>query len=61
VPERPGAVVLADVDAPEAGAAAFAAGVEVHELVPGEVNLEEVFLRLTGGHTDVPTAGEVAA
>ena len=58
---RPGAVVLADVEAPEAGGAAFAAGVEVHELVPGEVNLEEVFLRLTGGHTDVPTAGEAAA
>lgn len=61
VPNRPGAVVLQDVDAADAGAAAFAAGVEVHELVPGEVNLEEVFLRLTGGHTGVPTAGEVAA
>ncbi len=61
VPGRPGAVVLQDVEAAEAGAAAFAAGVEVHELVPGEVNLEEVFLRLTGGHTGVPTAGEVAA
>lgn len=60
-PNRPGGVVLQDVDAAEAGAAAFAAGVEVHELVPGEVNLEEVFLRLTGGHTGVPTAGEVAA
>jgi ABC-2 type transport system ATP-binding protein len=61
VPDRPGAVVLADVDAPEAGAAAFAAGLEVHELVPGEVNLEQVFLTLTGGSTDAPTAGEVAA
>ena len=61
VPNRPGAVVLQDVDPAEAGAAAFAAGVEVHELVPGEVNLEEVFLRLTGGHTGVPTAGVVAA
>ncbi len=61
VPERPGAVLLQDVDAAEAGGAAFAAGVEVHELVPGEVNLEDVFLRLTGGHTDIPTAGEVAA
>ena len=61
VPDRPGAVLLEDVDAAEAGGAAFAAGVEVHELVPGEVNLEDVFLRLTGGHTGVPTAGEVAA
>ena len=61
VPDRPGAVLLQDVDAAEAGGAAFAAGVEVHELVPGEVNLEDVFLRLTGGNTGAPTAGEVAA
>lgn len=61
VPERPGAVVLQDVDAAEAGAAAFAAGLEVHELVPSEVNLEEIFLRLTGASTDAPTAPEVAA
>jgi len=61
VPGRPGAVVLQDVGAAEAGSAAFAAGVEVHELVPGEVNLEEVFLRLTGGRAGVPTAGPVAA
>ena len=61
VPGRPGAVWLQDVEATEAGAAAFAAGVEVHELVPGEVNLEDVFLRLTGGHTGAPAAAEVAA
>jgi len=53
--------VLQDVDAAEAGAAAFAAGLEVHELVPGEVNLEEVFLRLTGVDTAAPTAPGVAA
>lgn len=58
---RPGAYVLQDVDAAEAGAAAFAAGLEVHELVPGEVNLEEVFLRLTGVDTAAPTAPGVAA
>lgn len=61
VPDRPGALVLADVDAPEAGAAAFAAGIEVHELVPGVVNLEHIFLHLTGGSTDAPAAREVAA
>ncbi|GEN78337.1 ABC transporter ATP-binding protein [Actinotalea fermentans] len=61
VPGRTGAVWLQDVEAHEAGAAAFAAGVEVHELVPGEVNLEDVFLRLTGGHTGAPAAAEVAA
>jgi ABC-2 type transport system ATP-binding protein len=61
VPGRPDALLIADVTAAEAGAAAFAAGVEVHELVPGEVNLEEVFLRLTNGDTDAPSAPEVAA
>lgn len=61
VPDRPGAVVLQDVDAAEVGAAAFAAGLEVHELVPGEVNLEEIFLRLTGASTDAPAARGVAA
>ncbi len=61
VPGRPGALLLQDVDAAEAGAAAFAAGLEVHELVPGVLNLEEVFLRLTGAGTDAPTAPGVAA
>ena len=45
----PGAatVVLRDVDAATVGAAAFAAGLELHELASRDVGLEDVFLRLT--------------
>lgn len=48
VPGRPGTLDVDDVDAPSAGRAAFAAGIELHELSPTSVGLEDVFLRLTG-------------
>ncbi|WP_225753698.1 ABC transporter ATP-binding protein [Actinotalea sp. Marseille-Q4924] len=48
VPGRPGALEVDDVDAPAVGRVAFAAGVELHELTPTVVGLEDVFLRLTG-------------
>ena len=41
---------LVDVPAAEIGAAAFAAGVELHQLASRGVGLEDVFLRLTGGN-----------
>jgi ABC-2 type transport system ATP-binding protein len=43
-----GTVVLRDVDAASVGAAAFAAGVELHELTRRDVGLEDLFLQLTG-------------
>ena len=46
---RPGRVVLRDVDAASVGAAAFAAGLELHELTTQETGLEDVFLQLTNG------------
>jgi ABC-2 type transport system ATP-binding protein len=46
---RPGTVVVRDVPAAEIGAAAFAAGLELHELATHSVGLEEVFLRLVAG------------
>lgn len=46
---RPDALLLADVTPAEVGAAAFAAGLELHELAPRDVGLEDVFLDLTGG------------
>jgi ABC-2 type transport system ATP-binding protein len=39
--------------APEVGAAAFAAGVELHELVAERPDLENVFLELTAGKADI--------
>ena len=48
-PGRPDAVLLHEVPATEVGAAAFGAGLELHELSPQDVGLEDVFLRLTGG------------
>ncbi|TNC40507.1 ABC transporter ATP-binding protein [Mumia zhuanghuii] len=52
---------VADVAAAQVGAAAYAAGVELHALTQTEVELEDVFLRLTG-QTDQPDAvQEVAA
>lgn len=57
VPGRPEAVLLREVPAAEVGAAAFAAGVELHELSAQDVGLEDVFLRLT---SQVP-AGELGA
>ena len=40
--------VVPDVEAAEVGAAAHAAGVELHQLTTRGVDLEQVFLRLTG-------------
>ncbi|NTW38307.1 MAG: ATP-binding cassette domain-containing protein [Cellulomonadaceae bacterium] len=54
-PGRPDAVVLRDLDAATVGAAAFAAGIELHELTSREVGLEDVFLQLTGGATGPST------
>ncbi|MDF1603552.1 ATP-binding cassette domain-containing protein [Nocardioides sp. YIM 152315] len=42
-------LVVAGVPAAEIGAAAYAAGIELHQLVSRGVGLEDVFLRLTGG------------
>jgi ABC-2 type transport system ATP-binding protein len=42
----PGTVVVRRVRAAEIGARAFAAGLELHELAPRDVGLEETFLRL---------------
>ncbi|MCU1431967.1 MAG: transporter ATP-binding protein [Actinotalea sp.] len=47
-PAQAGTVVLRDVDAASVGAAAFAAGVELHELTRRDVGLEDLFLQLTG-------------
>ncbi|MGH1561532.1 ABC transporter ATP-binding protein [Mumia sp. DW29H23] len=54
---------VADVSAAEVGAAAFGAGVELHALTQQEIELEDVFLSLTGQSTDAATTGtpEVAA
>jgi ABC-2 type transport system ATP-binding protein len=41
-------LVVADVPAAEIGGAAYAAGVELHQLTSRDVGLEDVFLRLTG-------------
>jgi len=43
-----GVAVIHRVTAPEIGARAFAAGLELHELVPRDVGLEGIFLRLVG-------------
>lgn len=56
-----GRLELRDVTASEVGAAAFAAGLELHELSTQEVGLEDVFLELTGQAgvraTGAPTTG----
>jgi len=44
---RDGVATVAGITAAEAGAAAFAAGVELHELAPIGESLESLFLRLT--------------
>ena len=44
----PGSLLISDVDPASVGAAAFAAGVELHELAGRDVGLEDIFLRLTG-------------
>jgi ABC-2 type transport system ATP-binding protein len=43
-----GVAVIHRITAPEIGARAFAAGLELHELVPRDVGLEDIFLRLVG-------------
>lgn len=48
VVERPGALMIKDVDTATVGAAAFAAGLELHELATQDLTLEDVFLQLTG-------------
>ena len=47
---------MRDVDAWVVGAAAFRAGVELHELASRDVGLEDIFLRLTAD----PTQGGAA-
>ena len=44
-----GALLVTGLDAPAVGAAAFRAGVELHELMSERPDLEEVFLELTKG------------
>ncbi len=44
-----GVLMLSGVSAPEVGAAALRAGVELHELVAERRDLEDVFLELTAG------------
>jgi len=53
---RPGAVTIPGITAAEAGHAAFAAGVELHELSTDVVDLEDAFLRLTAEPGE-PTEG----
>ncbi|HEY8472707.1 MAG TPA: ATP-binding cassette domain-containing protein [Natronosporangium sp.] len=48
-PGRDGVLLVTGVDAPEVGAAALRAGVELHELVTERPDLERVFLELTAG------------
>ncbi|MCW2831590.1 MAG: transporter ATP-binding protein [Aeromicrobium sp.] len=50
-----GHLELSGASAADVGAVAFRAGLELHTLVDGAVDLEAVFLRLTG--QDRPTAG----
>jgi ABC-2 type transport system ATP-binding protein len=46
-PRDPQTVALGGVDAATVGTAAFAAGLELHELAPLDVGLEQIFLELT--------------
>ncbi|HEY3438339.1 MAG TPA: ABC transporter ATP-binding protein [Actinotalea sp.] len=48
-PANPGSVLIHDVGPQEVGAAAFRAGLELHELTQRDVGLEDVFLQLTEG------------
>jgi ABC-2 type transport system ATP-binding protein len=48
-----GSLLLAGVDGPVVGAAALAAGVELHELVAERPDLERVFLELTQGKATI--------
>ena len=55
-----GSVLLHGTRGHEVGAAAFAAGIELHQLTDRSVELEEVFLRLTSS-ADAPHARTAAA
>jgi ABC-2 type transport system ATP-binding protein len=55
-----GQVWLSGVDLAEVGAAAFAAGVEIHELSRPEIGLERTFLELTEGVNAPPGAAPTA-
>jgi ABC-2 type transport system ATP-binding protein len=46
----PHSIELVDIDAATVGAAAFAAGLELHELSSLDVGLEQTFLELTSPH-----------
>jgi ABC-2 type transport system ATP-binding protein len=48
-----GALLLSGAGAPEVGAAALRAGVELHELVAEKPDLEHVFLELTAGKAGI--------
>ncbi|MET0467917.1 MAG: ATP-binding cassette domain-containing protein [Aeromicrobium sp.] len=56
-----GGVDILDVPAAEVGAAAFGAGIEVHQLADVGVGLEDVFLRLTSSPDAPASRGGVAA
>ena len=56
-----GGVDILNVPAATVGAAAFAAGVEVHQLADVGVGLEDVFLRLTSHPDDPASRGGAAA
>ena len=51
-PGAPGVAIIHRVTAGEIGAAAFAARLELHELAPRDVGLEDIFLRLVGDPGD---------
>jgi len=55
----PGTLLVKDVSAAEVGAAAFAGGLELHQLATLDVGLEDIFLRLTGS-TGTDQEGGVA-
>jgi ABC-2 type transport system ATP-binding protein len=52
-PGEEGALIVTGLEAPEVGAAAFAGGVELHELVTERPDLEGVFLELTQGKAGI--------
>jgi ABC-2 type transport system ATP-binding protein len=52
-PGEEGALVVVGLEAAAVGAAAFAAGVELHELVAERPDLEGVFLELTQGKAEI--------
>src|SRR6266508_282959 len=49
----PDLLYVTGADAPDIGRAAFAAGVELHELVAERHDLEQVFLELTGSREEI--------